>query len=80
MVARRNIVVLPHQQIQNVDVIIPRLRSVHKEPRPRPLAQRIIHVLRIVRKHSKRAIPAHNRIGPRKTLHQHSRNLQLPRA
>ena len=58
----------------------PRLRPIHKEPRPGPLAQRIIHILGIVREHPKGAIAPHDRVGPCKALHQHGGNLQLPRA
>ena len=79
MCTYRDVVVFAHQQVENVDIIIPSLRPVNKEPRTGPLAQRIIHVFGIVRKHPKGAIAAHNRIGPGKALHQNSRNFQLPR-
>ena len=79
VIAQRDVVVLAHQQIEDIDVVIPRLRPIHKEPRTRPLAQGIVHVLGVVREHAKGAIAAHNGVGPRKALHQNSRDFQLPR-
>ena len=69
--------VLAHQQIENIDIIVLRDRPVHKEPRPCPLAQGIVDVFRVVGKHPKGAIAAHNGVGARKALHQYGSDLQL---
>ena len=79
MRAHGDIVVLAHQQIEDIDIILARLRPINQKTCTGPLAQCIIDVLGIVRKHPKGAIAAHNGICARKTLHQHSGNFQLPR-
>ena len=79
MIAQRNVVVLAHQQGQNVDIILARLRPIHKKPRPGPLTQGIVHILGVVGEHAKSTVPPHHGVGPGKALHQHRRDLQLPR-
>ena len=80
VIAQRDVMVLAHQQIEDVDIVLPRLRPVDQKTRPGALAQRIIYVLGIVREHPERAVAAHDRIGPGKAFHQHCGNLQLARA
>ncbi len=77
-IAQRDVVVLAHQQVQDVDIIVPRARTIDQETRARPLTQRIVHILGIVGKHAERAVSTHDRVGTGKALHQHSGNLQLP--
>ena len=78
VLAQRDVVVAAHQQVQDVDVILARLRPVHQEPRARPLAQGVVHILGVVREHAKGAVAAHDGIGARKALHQHGGDFQLP--
>ena len=80
VIAQRDVVVLAHQQIQDVDIILARLRPIDQKPRPGPLAQRVIDVFGIVREHAKGAIAAHNGIGPGKAFHQNGGDFQLPGA
>ena len=78
MFAQRNGVVPAHEQVQNIDVVFPGLGAVHQKPGARPLAQRVVHILGVVRKHAEGAVAAHDRIGARKAFHQHGGDLQLP--
>ncbi len=80
VIAQRDVVVLAHQQIEDVDIVLAGLRPVDQEPRARTLAQRVIDVLGVVREHAKGAVAAHHGIGARKALHQHGGDLQLPGA
>ena len=41
------------------------------------MAQRIVDVFGVVGEHAERAIPAHNRVGPRKAFHQDSGDFEL---
>ena len=61
------------KQREDVDVVRTALRPVHEESRPGPLPQGVVHVLRVIREHAKRAVPPHNRPRPREGLHEDRR-------
>ena len=80
VIPQRDRVVLAQEEREDVDVILPALRSVDQEPRPRPLSQRVVDILGVVREHAEGAVAAHDGIGPGEGLHQHCRDLLLARA
>ena len=68
VIPQRNLVPVPKQKVQDIHVILARLRPVDKEPRPGPLAQRIVDVFGKIREHAKGAIAPHHRIRTGKAL------------
>ena len=79
MLAELDRMPLAEQQREDVDIVLARLRPVDQIARAGALAQRIVDILRVVREHAKGAVAAHNGVGAGEALHQHRRDLLLPR-